>query len=209
MEESVVKSVIAMIRDELKPYGIPLVLHKGKRLVHRIEKFTSVGVFDISTEIPSMSIATGDLPSKWLPILLHEFSHFKQWKAGIHLQYAVEQLSGEVWKKIITGAQVSKADIDHYVSTDIRYELDAERRTARLIRQLNLPSISVDQYIRGANAYLYFYGFIPKCRKWYKSSNPPYFNTELMSVVGGEFLPYKKYLKPPEEVREILYRDYF
>jgi hypothetical protein len=72
-------------------------------------------------------------------------------------------------------------------------ELDCERRTVELLRNLQAP-IDLDEYTQKANAYVMSYVNVRKTRKWYDPLNPPYSDEALCAIMPKDFttLDYEK-----------------
>ena len=119
------------------------------------------GYFDDTTdEKPALVVAMKT--KHWLEILVHEYCHLTQWAEGIGLwETAGESLA--VMEEWLGGKDVP--DIDYHLGQARDLELDNEKRSVDLIRRWGLD-IDVDQYIRKANAYIQFYNYMGKTRRW-------------------------------------------
>jgi len=140
--------------------------------------------------------ATGNPIKKWLPIFVHEFSHFEQWQKNCKSWTQVfingKDLSDETFKWI-GGKKYSLEKIKEITRRVRILELDCERRTVKNIKKFKLP-IDVDNYIRGANSYIYFYNYAMLRRRWWKRGMAPYYNPEILSHMPSKFMSRYTYL---------------
>ena len=135
---------------------------------------------------PALSISVGKPIEKWLPVLVHEYSHFTQWKE-----------SAKVWMDLATGEEnyiwewiEGKSYPLDYIKTLIKkvrdMELDCEKRTVENIKKFNLP-INYRLYVRASNAYICFYSYMLLKRKWYHIGREPYTNTKILLKMSNKF----------------------
>ncbi len=148
-------------------------------------------------ETSEMAISIGKPVEKWLNTLVHESCHFDQWVQNCKewrdmMAYkpdACTQLF-EYWvdgeKKITKEHAIKIAGI----MRDL--ELDNERRTIEKIKKYNLP-INIKEYAKGAGAYVMFYNYIGKYKKWYKIGKEPYNNKKIRRLMPTNL--YGKYDK--------------
>lgn len=126
------------------------------------------GIFDITDSgDPIILIATKnatELNAKKL--LLHEFSHFLQWKDGF-MQTIESVIDGwKIFDKWIGGKNYPVEVIDTAHKAILLLEYDAEIRSLQLARQLNIDIGPEDEYIREANDYITFLRCVRKTRDW-------------------------------------------
>lgn len=138
------------------------------------------GYFDGDADVPLLVVATKQPEERWLGILLHEYSHLTQWVEKCPAWTNTEGqpdfhgwLDGTVRG---TAASMRKA----MVATR-ECEADCERRTVRLIKELQAP-IDLDRYCRAANAYLHFHNTMLKKRSWFAADKRPYNMPEVLAV---------------------------
>jgi len=137
-----------------------------------------------------------------LSILVHEYCHLTQWQDGFHL-----------WKKAARAIPVidewldgkyKRPDVlDRAFEISIGLELDNERRSVKMIKKWGL-SIDTTDYVKRANAYLQFYNWLRKTRKWSKPGNQPYNNKRLVEAMPETFR--MNYSKLPKKF-ETIYRE--
>ena len=61
-----------------------------------------------------------------------------------------------------------------------------------MIKKWKLP-IDVNEYIRKANAYVLFYNYLKKTRKWSEPTNSPYINKNIVEAMSDKFdMDYEK-----------------
>lgn len=126
---------------------------------------------------PVLVVATGVAEDRWLGTLLHEYSHLTQWAekapvwtADTHRDRVWDWLAGKSVKNLLPAIRAAQ-----------ECEADCERRTVRLIRELNAP-VNLDKYIRAANAYVHFYNVLAEKRAWYAPDRRPYDVPEVLAL---------------------------
>ena len=132
-----------------------------------------------------LAINVGRPVKRWFPVLVHESSHFDQWKEQCKAWKAYIKLncSDDELTKVINGeSTLSKADMKKYFDITRDLELDCERRTLAKIKEFELP-IDAREYAKGASAYVFFYNFIAKHKKWYKIGKEPYNTKEIVDLM--------------------------
>lgn len=133
------------------------------------------GYFDPDKRV--ICVSGGRAEHEWLGILLHEYSHACQWYEGTACWSAAENTNG-MWDWL-AGKKVRNV-LPMIVATR-ELEADCERRTYRLIRELDAP-IDAGDYCRSANAYVHFYNTMATERKWYAPNRGPYEAAELRAL---------------------------
>jgi DNA-directed RNA polymerase subunit F len=134
----------------------------------------------------ALKCATNMHHSKWVPILIHEYSHFEQW---------VEQCpawTDSICKEDETGNDfylwvMGKKEIPYKIAKKIvsktrDMELDCERRAHKNIKKFNLP-LDREAYAQQANAYIHFYNWTLERRTWYKVKKCPYHMREITKLM--------------------------
>lgn len=151
-------------------------------------------------------VAAVDQPlDQWLPLVAHEFAHYRQWlerrepytavMKEVEQGLTVEDL-GFGW---LEGKhKLSKKKIKLYIGQLRDMELDCERRTLMLIKEYGLP-INTVHYAKKAAAYAHFYNVLIETKKWYEPMNEPYNNPVILeympSNLDGDFSKISKSLK--------------
>ncbi|CAB4143552.1 hypothetical protein UFOVP449_217 [uncultured Caudovirales phage] len=187
---------IKWVKKQCRKHGVKCELRNVKylRLSGNIQ---CAGYFDTSAERPVLVVSIGR--PEWIEILVHEYCHLTQWK---------EQ--PEFWNNAIVG--ITKLDewiagedvenIEHYLGLVRDLELDNEKRSVELIRKWGLD-IDVEQYIRKANAYIQFYNYMGKTRRWSNPQNAPYSNQNVVNAMPNAFrMNYKRMSKRIEQIFE-------
>jgi hypothetical protein len=137
--------------------------------------------------------------NKGLALLAHEFSHFHQWAENSEMwDLASKKNSHSAMHEWIEGKPIR--DIKKHIAICRDLEVDAEKRAVKMIKKYNLP-IDIDEYIRGANAYIYFYNYILNIRRWSAPNNSPYRNKVLIASMPKTFM--KDYSVLPDRLLKI------
>jgi len=186
---------VDFIKRQCKIYGVKLIM-KDKKHLTLTGNIKCSGYFDDGDDMkPILAVATNR--KDWIEILAHEYCHLTQWvakinlwdKAGTSLSYVDSWLSG---KKV--------RNIKYHLGIARDLELDNERRTAKLLKAWDL-GIDIEHYIRKANAYVQFYNYMYKTRKWCSPKNSPYTNERLIAQMSKRFnMRYKKMSKRVEKI---------
>lgn len=126
-----------------------------------------LGYFDSDT--CTIRVAGGKSIKKWLPVLVHEFSHYQQFIEK-DPTFFTEPINGEDCCHIFFNWLSKKRDydqetIDWAVQKIILVEKNCEIRSVKNIKKFNLP-IDIDNYIREANRYLYQHYVAKDYRRW-------------------------------------------
>lgn len=128
------------------------------------------GYFDCDPVIPVIAVAKERKDGGWLGILLHEYCHLTQWVEKCDAWRLTEKYDGDIFAWV-QGKPVKNAIASVRAAQGV--EADNERRTLRLIKELNAP-IDCAEYARKANAYVHFYSVVADRRKWYKEPSALY-----------------------------------
>lgn len=151
------------------------------------------GYFDGDGRV--LAVATGKSEEAWLGVLLHEYSHLTQWIEG---QASWGAYSDRMWDWL-AGRKV--ANPEKHMRTVQAVEEDCERRTIRLIRELDAP-IDVENYTRGANAYIHFHNVMLETRKWYRDDASPSEMPEILAAANPTLD--RDFTKTPKALRDAL-----
>jgi len=138
----------------------------------------------------------------WLKIYVHEYSHFLQ-----YINKAPEWDASEgsynrffTWLDKGKGSKLLMKDV-YMIQT---VESFCDRGAIKLIKKWKLP-IDPKSYIKGSNAYIYFYMEVAKRRYWGAPRKTfPYTVKEVLDIMPSKFLPMKEYRTPPEGFSELL-----
>lgn len=166
--------IIREIKRRCKSFGVRYVSERRSKIELSPGIYCS-GYFDADCEEgPTLKIARGLETSHFLGTLLHEYSHVTQWAENC-----------TVWQEDVRWSSI--CDTDSWLGTRracskrmrntfaARRELegDNERRTVRLIKELDAP-IDLPGYIQRANSYVHFYNVMPVTNQWYHPERVPY-----------------------------------
>lgn len=187
-----VKKFINNVRTELKQSGILLILVPKQRITIYGEGKCN-GFFD--TDKMELRCATGKPWNEWLPIMVHEYSHFQQWKDNdptFFCEISGEDNSDMVYRWALRRENHNRKIVKLWVNKLIALELNCEKRAAKNIQKFKLP-IDTKDYIRKANAYILFYNYLFIRRRWYNPKYVPYEIPEIYNNMPSHFL--KKYYR--------------
>lgn len=165
------REIVKEIKRRCRIFGVRLIF-EDKRNGDDVSVAGYFDAFDDSGPLISMLKINDD--DIFCGILLHEYCHVTQW---------VENCT--VWRE--DNKMASRCDMDGWIGSgkklsnamkrtfELRRELEAdcERRTVRLIRELQAP-VDLPRYIQRANSYIHFYNTIPVTNQWYHPDKVPY-----------------------------------
>ena len=161
------KSFLEVVRADCAKHKVELNLVDTEKINYfNTGSFVS-GYFDSDGNL-ELACAIGKEESKWLPILVHEYSHMHQWLDSKRGKYPIWNALGKAEE---TGtiddwlANKDVSNISEIVNLTQDLELDCETRTIKLITQLGLE-VDIPHYIKAANGYIVFYSVMFKHRKW-------------------------------------------
>lgn len=116
----------------------------------------------------------------WIGTLLHEYCHLTQWAEDC-----------DIWRRCKKAEATASIDewldgkpqrgIANLIDLTRELEADNERRTLRLIRELDAP-VNVTEYARRANGYIHFHNVMRETRKWYRVDRRPYSTPEVNAL---------------------------
>jgi hypothetical protein len=187
-----VKDFIVFVKKECKKHGVGCEIRKVK-YVKMTPKVKCSGWFDATNK----KLVVAGLHKNWLETFVHEYAHLTQWRDQCQpWTNALQSL--ELVDPWLNGEEVD--GINEHISLIRDLELDNEKRSVKLIKQHNLD-IDLNDYIKKANSYIYFYNWIKVTRTWSKPGNSPYTNKRLLKVMPKTFRA--DYTKLPERIRKV------
>lgn len=147
------------VKNELSEYGMKLIFGKGQEV--NVNGFRTSGYFD------EKQIRVAKNCSDWLSVLVHEYSHFLQWKYKAS-EYDDMKINGmdslSIIDDWINGVDFRPSTLKKAFIKTRRMEKNCEMLSLMLIRKHELP-VSHDKFIRQANCHIYYYHMMEKTRK--------------------------------------------
>ncbi len=192
---------LQFVKGGCKDSKINLVLSPERQV--ETEGIKCNGYFDHTDKI--LTVATGQSFDAWFKILVHEFSHMRQWIEQCKAWTESEKdgdANDTMDKWLNSTVNLSKKNKNKFVNRARDLELDCDKRALNWIRAFKLP-INERDYIKRANAYIYFYTYIKETRKWYTIGKEPFNNWLLVLAMPTHFD--NDYDNPPEVIKR-LYR---
>jgi phosphorylcholine metabolism protein LicD len=190
------KDFIKYVKSECKKYGVKCDLRNTK-YVKLSGNIKCSGYFD--EETPTL-VCSMNRPDS-LEILAHEFGHLTQWKENIDLWQAVN-VSMPLVDAWLGGEEVS--NIKKHLAVCRNLELDNEKRAVKIIKKFDLD-IDIDNYIKKANAYVFFYSRLLATRKWCTPKNSPYSNIRIIEKMPRYFM--KDYSSMPRRIEKVFEQE--
>lgn len=146
-----------------------------------------------------LCVATKRPQKEYFPIFLHEFCHAEQDIENWTLEGESNQTSNDIWEWL-TGKDIPMNRVKKSARIYQKTELDCEKRAVRYIKKYGL-SIDIENYIKNANIYVYFYSSLLETRQW-ETKQSIFNHPELMKLVPDHFL--NSYVKLPTGFTKII-----
>lgn len=165
--------------------SIKLFLSNEEYVNYPNSTFDCSGYF-IDNGDPSLGVGCNKPLEKWLPILVHEYSHMCQFiEKSEHWINNFEDGKETIdyiedW---MCGSDCDK--IEDFIKRSFLVEADCEKRTIEVIKEFELP-IDIKEYTQKANSYILYYYMILKKRKWYNKGQEPYSIKELYEKMPND-----------------------
>ena len=176
------KRFIKYVKRMCAEHGIKADLRRAKKLTLS-NNIKCSGYFDETEGVLAVAMKHDGA----LGILVHEFCHMMQWLDSKRGRFRRWSIATNALGKIdnwLAGKPVTNIKRAIGYSRDL--ELDNEKRTVAMIQKWDLP-INVNDYTKRANAYILFYNWMHKTRKWSTPPNTPYDNPLVYEQMSNKF----------------------
>jgi hypothetical protein len=146
------------------------------------------GYFD--EDGPTFFVAKAVSPHVWLSVFVHEYQHYRQWRANSPTWTA--RLGGDccawyVFDAWLQGVvELTPQQRDDAILVILECERECETMVLAELAANPGLGLSLDWYHRAANVYLAWYGVCRLTRQWYQRS--PYADDNLVSLMPGDRL---------------------
>jgi hypothetical protein len=147
MDKKELEKMFWQLVEWVRAQGCKVYCYKNKKTVGG-----SNGYFTPDPE-PHIKVSLKNRPwTSALPLLIHEFCHFWQWKSGFLGRKDDE--GNVIYSKILKGEEVTPEEREQASRLVRISEYDCEKRTAWLIKKWELEKICpVPEHIRSSNTY--------------------------------------------------------
>lgn len=169
-----VQRLISDVKEKCEKLGVKLTLSPEKTILMSENVYVG-GYFSDEEDVVELACAMGQPDfEKTILLFVHESCHLDQWSES--------DQEDSIWAKgdtmgiidgWLNGEELSEKELNESFKQSIDLELDCEKRSVEKIKKYNLP-INTEHYIQKANAYILFYNYVKKHRKWSNPGNPPY-----------------------------------
>lgn len=166
------------VKKECLNHGVNLDLRDSK-YIELSDSIKCGGYFEENP--PTLALAAGHPEAKTL--FLHEYGHMTQWLEKAPVWEGLGD-SLEVLESWLSGEDAE--DIETHVHRAKDLELDNEKRVVAMIKKWDLD-IDSEEYTRKSNAYVLFYLYLLKSRKWSEPGNSPYTNQRVIESMSPRF----------------------
>ena len=131
------------------------------------------GYFDTCDVV--LAVAVGKPCSQWLPILMHEYGHSRQYIFNHELLNEGSDVEDRLFRWAKGEETLSHRTVMRLLNLSTRIERECEKLVLDLIAKHGLQDLVDPQvYAQKANAYLYFWRYFISTKKWYDPLMPPY-----------------------------------
>jgi len=190
-----VKKFIKFVQDELFQYNIKLIFGRGTEV--NMNGFRCSGYFD------EVEVRVAKMSPDWLSVLVHEYSHFLQWK-NRHDEYENIKINNVDSLKIIhdwiDGEEFRPSTVKKAFMKARKLEKKCEMLALEVIKKHNLP-INVEKFICQANCHIYYYHMMEKTRK--RSIKNQMFYSKTLKKIMPKTFKCKNVRYIPEKVYKI------
>jgi len=142
---------------------------------------------------------------EWLKLFVHESCHKDQFLEQDPAYCGTVDGIDDPYEKLDQWANASlpieQGLVKRLIMFALNLELNCERRAVQKIIEQDLP-IKVEDYIRRANAYVYFYHVYGLTRQWYTIGKEPYNIPEVLAIVPTTLD--NDYTVLPDEIRNAM-----
>lgn len=162
---------------------------------------TCAGFFDDNPK-PVFVCALGIAQREWIPVFIHEYCHFLQWKDQCKEWKNYQKLDkNELLDKwMAEEIELSHDKVKKLCRAMREVELDCEKRAVEVIQRFDLE-FDVEDYIRKANAYVLYFNLLPDKGGWFTKENPSNVN-QITKALSPRFL--KSYARTPKKYIELV-----
>jgi hypothetical protein len=144
------------------------------------DSIKSNGYYDDANKVLAISI--NKPMEEWLRIFVHEYAHSLQDKEKCKPWVVGSPACTSFFRWYDGQISLTKKELTKCCRQTQLLELDCERRALQLIKKFKLP-LDPKEYARKASAYVYFYPFVKKMKKWYKIGHEPYRNKKILALM--------------------------
>jgi hypothetical protein len=121
-----------------------------------------------------LALAVGNPLELWVPVLLHELNHAVQHEENPNMFNQLGEGEDDFYTWT-SGETPKHFDKQTSLMKCLMVESDCEQRTVKSIERYNLQSIiNPVEYAQKANAYVTFYKYVARKRKWNVPGKTPY-----------------------------------
>lgn len=185
-----IKSFISYLEKYCKEKNVKLKLVNAQGIPYGDSNSLVNGYFDgdgIFGEGTVLACSMGKDVQYWFPVLMHESSHMDQyiekdpkWAKNLGLELTDKWISGD--------DTIDLNIVSEEIRTGMDIEIDCEKRTIEKIKKFRLEDIlDIEEYIQKANAYILFYLWMKKYRRWYTIGKEPYVIPEIINNMPKTF----------------------
>ena len=168
------KIYIEMVEGIAYANGISVDLVDSELIYPTGETSPVAGFF--CAEERRLCVATRRSFCSWFPIFVHESCHMQQYLenceswSNLDIGIVNTDACGLLFDWLEHRIELHANDVAAYCRAVQMLELDCEKRSVRNILDWQL-TVDLDEYVRGANAYVMFYNYVRKHRKWTKEKS--------------------------------------
>jgi hypothetical protein len=176
------QNLIDFVKLECKKYGVKFDLRRGKYINYQKGMKTS-GFFDPDDKV----LACARKNPNFLYILAHEYCHVVQWQENCKEWIYYDKCDAGILDDWLSGSYFHPKTVNKVARVSLRLELDNEKRTIKLLKDFGMIDKESEVYVQKSNAYVLFYLYLLETRRWYKSSNVPYENINVVMSMSKKF----------------------
>jgi hypothetical protein len=194
------KPFMASVKRQCKTYGIELMLSPSRDVVLTDDLSQNCHGYFCDRD-KALVVACGRPFKEWSRILVHEFCHMEQWKTDNRWDKWTDACL-KTWDWIGGDAMMNKTQLTKVLDGMVELEKDCEMRAVEKIKKWGLP-ISISDYIKRANVYLYSYYMLPQIKRFPTGVHS---DPVLIEMAPNKFK--KSYRKVPKDMADYIVKNY-
>lgn len=184
--------------SNLQKHNVSIILSYDKKVRSSDGKYCKGYWEDDDKDNPVFACSIRGSPESWIGVFAHEYCHFLQWLDKDIIWKRYHDLDGDILCDCIDNKPVKAKDLDYYMDTVRDIEWDCEKRTVKLLKKYGIP-LNIDDYIRAANIYIFYYTYLKTSRKWTDEKKKALYEfPEVRNLVKTSF--YRSYTKIPSDL---------
>lgn len=203
-----IQTFVYSLKRQAKSLGVELIIDSKNKYVlmdDEDEDVEASGYFDANSKKHGgkLGIGTNKPINRWLPVLIHESCHMDQWNEGLDLWKKSESMKYSIFGDWLKGKRCNVKEAHKCIDILKDLEIDCEKRSVEKMKKYNLP-VDLDEYIRKANCYIFFYNRLKITRTWVEGD---LYKPDLVAACNNTW--YESYDTTPKKIESMFIKHGF